>query len=480
MKTLRRKLHSNSGASLMVALLYFIVCAVVGSVIIAAASTSMGRMKNLRQSDKEREMLESATRLVVDGLTRNEQLFDDADAKSYNKTNPADNKVTENKITWDKDAHTLISEISFSFLQTGDNSYHWNSVQPLTAGREAPTTEPDADGDVWKWEMWPTAPQPSASSRWPNTLTSGDADASYTISKDQAKTLTEYRNVRADNIISYYWGLNGIATDDSHKGSRYLLKGWKKYSLPSNQSWRYGHQTDYDSEIKAGRTPSKTDNDPINSLLKKQQFQLSVTGKTDAPDQVYVDLFMDQYLNMEAQIYPVSKEYYTAAGSEGDPSFYTAPMRYLVRIPAKTGEVRYIQQQKSEHYNNLKVASWEVTLIVEKDIKDDADNVIDTVEEQVKADSLGRTNYIITNDDYQKLMNNELVYASVPSEYDSKKVVGVLVDVTKATDVLSTTVTRKVLLSDFGWNKDMVEIYTGATVDAAGPTPKDQNYMTWE
>ena len=51
-KILTSKLKSNSGASLMAALLFFIMAATVGSIILAAATASSGRLAGLKEEDQ--------------------------------------------------------------------------------------------------------------------------------------------------------------------------------------------------------------------------------------------------------------------------------------------------------------------------------------------------------------------------------------------------------------------------------------------
>ncbi len=53
-----QKLRSQEGASLMVALLFFVMCAAVGSMILAAASSSAGRISGLETGSREQEELQ--------------------------------------------------------------------------------------------------------------------------------------------------------------------------------------------------------------------------------------------------------------------------------------------------------------------------------------------------------------------------------------------------------------------------------------
>lgn len=65
MKRIYKKMCDQSGASLAVALLFFVFMAVVGSVILSAASASMGRIKKMDEGNQERYALSSAANLLV-------------------------------------------------------------------------------------------------------------------------------------------------------------------------------------------------------------------------------------------------------------------------------------------------------------------------------------------------------------------------------------------------------------------------------
>ena len=63
---IKRKLQSQRGASITFALLLFLVCAVVGSVVLAAGSAAAGRMAGLPRSDQRYYSVSSAARLFED------------------------------------------------------------------------------------------------------------------------------------------------------------------------------------------------------------------------------------------------------------------------------------------------------------------------------------------------------------------------------------------------------------------------------
>ncbi|MBQ9544902.1 MAG: hypothetical protein IJV00_07235 [Clostridia bacterium] len=67
-KPIIEKLRSNKGASLSMALLLFLVCAVIGAVVLTAATASAGRMSGLVESDQRYYKVSSAAELLEDLL----------------------------------------------------------------------------------------------------------------------------------------------------------------------------------------------------------------------------------------------------------------------------------------------------------------------------------------------------------------------------------------------------------------------------
>jgi Tfp pilus assembly protein PilX len=66
------KLRSDRGASLSFALLLFLVCTVIGSVVLAAGTASAGRMSQLGESDQRYYSVASAAQLLAKELTNKE------------------------------------------------------------------------------------------------------------------------------------------------------------------------------------------------------------------------------------------------------------------------------------------------------------------------------------------------------------------------------------------------------------------------
>lgn len=68
--SIRRKLKSRKGASITFALLAFLVCAVLGAVVIAAASAAGGRVKDLAEMDQRYYAVTSAAQLFREELDK--------------------------------------------------------------------------------------------------------------------------------------------------------------------------------------------------------------------------------------------------------------------------------------------------------------------------------------------------------------------------------------------------------------------------
>ncbi|MBP5156059.1 MAG: hypothetical protein J6252_05700 [Clostridia bacterium] len=62
------KLKSNKGASLIIALLLFLICTVVGAVVLASATASAGRVSKLAEMDKRYYKVTSAAELLAKNL----------------------------------------------------------------------------------------------------------------------------------------------------------------------------------------------------------------------------------------------------------------------------------------------------------------------------------------------------------------------------------------------------------------------------
>ena len=66
MRPIKQKIQSERGASITFALLLFLVCAVVGSSVLAAGSAAAGRLSQIAENDQRYYSVNSAARLLIE------------------------------------------------------------------------------------------------------------------------------------------------------------------------------------------------------------------------------------------------------------------------------------------------------------------------------------------------------------------------------------------------------------------------------
>lgn len=89
------KIRSNRGASLIFALLLFLVCTVIGSVVLAAGTASAGRMSKLGESDQRYYSVTSAAQLLAKELTDKEIRI----VRTRKETNTTKYDIEDDKLT---------------------------------------------------------------------------------------------------------------------------------------------------------------------------------------------------------------------------------------------------------------------------------------------------------------------------------------------------------------------------------------------
>lgn len=72
MQAIKNKIRSRRGASLTFALLLFLVCAVVGSVVLVAGTAASGRMSQIAEMDQRYYSVNSAARLLIELMEKYE------------------------------------------------------------------------------------------------------------------------------------------------------------------------------------------------------------------------------------------------------------------------------------------------------------------------------------------------------------------------------------------------------------------------
>ena len=93
MRKVLRKLQSNKGATLMMALLFFVVCAVTGSMILVSATAASGRLEGMTEQDQNYYAVRSAVGFFEKTLCSEDtyiQATDKLEIKEGTKPDPND------------------------------------------------------------------------------------------------------------------------------------------------------------------------------------------------------------------------------------------------------------------------------------------------------------------------------------------------------------------------------------------------------
>ena len=130
MRTLKRKLNSQRGASLTFALLLFLVCAVVGSAVLVAGTAAAGRMSKIAEMDQRYYSVNSAARLLIE-LMETDMIYYRVEEPAggtqsyifYNIDQDSEEEETEVKIT----SPTLALEIAEQSLGISETK-EWLSL----------------------------------------------------------------------------------------------------------------------------------------------------------------------------------------------------------------------------------------------------------------------------------------------------------------------------------------------------------------
>ena len=106
-------MKNQDGASLMAALLFFVFCGVGASIILASASASAGKIRNLPGEDQKRYAVDSAAIFLRDELQKTENIVkikevivhdsrDDEEDDDFNCYYVGSRKNTDNEASWQK------------------------------------------------------------------------------------------------------------------------------------------------------------------------------------------------------------------------------------------------------------------------------------------------------------------------------------------------------------------------------------------
>lgn len=326
-----RKIEDRSGASLAVALLFFLVCAIVGSVLIAAASVSMGRMKNIDQGEQDRYAVDSAMNLISDRMSSENTLQLSASMPS---------RVLVQKITEKDDTGEGAGEENNSNYD--DNGYN-----------------KQAFGSNWNLSFTPS---------------------------ETSSNLKSFRNHTAELIFKHYMESNAMKSSES-SGEKLYLAGqdnnplgiWNpsKDELDDLKSELANNDADKNDvdEFFFG-TPDKTwTSIPMMDFqyLSAQRAagetsvrEVPLTLKISDKEQVNILFSMDAQFNITAVIYPYSKR--EQADTVSIPFSETSIYR-VVMVPCVESSFKFNPNVEEEISEDKKTTRTYVKHTVELNIK---------------------------------------------------------------------------------------------------------------
>lgn len=338
----RKKLKSREGASLMAALLVFLVCAMVGSVVLTAAATSAGRASKAdTPANRQRYSLESAARLINDDLTA-------VDTTSTTASNSSEDirlheswsyrTVAANFVTVTPPEQANVDGSTCYLYQ--DGQYEQNVPAQVSAGDFVLKIDQNSATSGYQTDSTPTelkddggAPDNKWSDDWNWTETAkATKDTQYsgyvTISNDGKATLTanadlksfkNLRDIMAEAIFRHYWysinnttetGLNDLAPQEGK-------------SVPaSSDPWGGNLSKTWANVVKDSSYQISTQqNSPLTITLQDE------SGKASMLDAVYADVSMDQDFVLTFHLY-CKDDSSTSSGTTTDASIKDLYLTY--------------------------------------------------------------------------------------------------------------------------------------------------------
>lgn len=119
LRKLADKLRSNKGVSMPLALLLFLVCATLASIVLAAATTSVGTVTTLKESESSYYSVTSAAKLFRDELNGQTIVID--------QTKDGDTLVDGVVITRTEDL-TLLEQVTYQLMDAPTSDSSWGKV----------------------------------------------------------------------------------------------------------------------------------------------------------------------------------------------------------------------------------------------------------------------------------------------------------------------------------------------------------------
>lgn len=345
LKRLARKLNSRNGASLMAALLLFLICATVGSVILAAAATSMGRTSSAdTDANRQRYSLESASRVIINDI------LGDTTAENYQGL-----KVDINQ-TWyvhlSSADYATTSEENSTSLATGDyvstenvtlavlydtNSYVEDPGTQVTYGDFVLMTDQTQASASGKYPAYPQLSESSTTAKevyaWD---TESENDTVSTVNTGD-QSLQDVLCLMEDEIFRHYWyAINNTTQEETQD----IHNGTYSRSSPLRQ--------DLDPLVNAPSTDWSVITYRMNDIYSvgtadKEPVKIT-PPKVDGADTkmypVYAEVSLDQNSVLTIHLYCGSRDGTndTTESVEQDPE-HAASSLYLVFEPENGGPV---------------------------------------------------------------------------------------------------------------------------------------------
>jgi hypothetical protein len=286
-KQLKTKLQSENGASLMVALLFFVMCASVGSIILAAASASAGRISKVDTlANRQRYALISASQLIESDMNDSASMTfpqqnwalrtyridtaladtDEDDEDENDAEDAADSKGSAGRgngnhnwiISGDtsKAGGNYILPVDLTEVPVDDETYyHYDGLKDLS----------------YAWNQDPI---------YEDSISDTEIDGSKLTNG-----FSDVRQILADKVYRHYW--NQIAQGTDEEGGDNF---WSSDIDGTSVKW--------------------------SSIAKSEPYQVGMDGLRITLDEqennrlvpVYMDITMDQDFKITARLYPGTED----------------------------------------------------------------------------------------------------------------------------------------------------------------------------
>lgn len=325
-RQLHNKLHSESGASLMVALLFFILCATVGSVVLAAASSSAGRTSKAETTANiQRYSLESAAQTIVDSLNSSKRQSGNHDfqmAQSWNYHEVKTDYATTVEARNLGDSYETVGQIvgasgaskpsSAVITDTYSIEYSSDDTALISMGDYVLWLDEESENPAHQYTMpYPAQMQDQtniADDKWTDSWNgssvdyvtkNSDSTAGYNMASGKLDSLNALRNQMAEAIYRHYWyDINNTSSDVIESSSESIAAHTAK-AEDMQDPWRNG-------------TLENLSFDGWQSLVKAKgpytvatevSHPLVIEKMSESLLPVYADVSMNQNFNFVIHLY---------------------------------------------------------------------------------------------------------------------------------------------------------------------------------